>query len=124
MRASGVLHLAGVGSVYFVAPRWRGTSPVARLRSARQIRGLGALPACAGITLPPGFVGPVECDPTLGGPSYPASQSQVLSLQEQINALVPAPGASWVDWVNQHAGALALAGGSLVALMVVRKVAR
>jgi hypothetical protein len=30
----------------------------------------GTLPLCSGITLPAGFVGPVNCDPSSGPPTY------------------------------------------------------
>lgn len=43
-----------------------------------------ALPPCNTITLPPGFVGPVNCDPTLGMPNYPASQSQVANVSSDL----------------------------------------
>lgn len=46
-------------------------------------RGLGAVP-CSDITLPAGFVGPVDCDPTNGGPVYPVGQNQISALWDAI----------------------------------------
>jgi hypothetical protein len=42
------------------------------------------LPPCGSISVPIGFVGPVQCDPTFGGPVYTASSSQIAAIQAQV----------------------------------------
>ncbi len=97
-------------------------------------RGLGALVPCSSLSLPPGFVGPVECDPSSGPALYPASQSQLANLQDQLNGLIPysqsdpgmsvSGGGTVADWLNRNAGMLAWVGGGLLALMLVKKAVR
>jgi len=41
----------------------------------------GTLPLCRSIVAPPGFTGPIQCDPSQGPAYYPASQSQVMAGQ-------------------------------------------
>jgi hypothetical protein len=116
--------------MYLAAPRWRGTSALVLPRSAARIRGLGqtatldlssadpTLVPCSSVTLPAGFVGPVNCDPTNGGPSYPASQAQLSAAYSSLAAQVQATAAP--SWVLPAA----LAAGGLVLAMVFLKAAR
>lgn len=48
-----------------------------------RVMGLGSVP-CSDIHLPAGFVGPVDCDPTNGGPVYPVSQDQISAIWQYI----------------------------------------
>lgn len=48
-----------------------------------RVMGLGTVP-CSDIHLPAGFVGPVDCDPTNGGPVYPVSQDQISAIWQYI----------------------------------------
>ena len=129
--------------MYVSAPSWRGTSPVYRLRTARQVRssspvplggrylgrGLGdaPLPPCSSITTPPGFVGPVQCDPTLGPPSYSPSASQFADLSNQVQDLAstlvayPPAGGTFTDFLNQHSTGIVIAGASLLGILVLAK---
>ena len=54
------------------------------------------LPLCAGMVLPAGFVGPVNCDSSQGGPTYSAATGQVATAQQQ--SCVQAGG--WMDSVT------------------------
>lgn len=90
--------------------------------------GGGALPPCLSMVPPPGWVGPIECDPTSGGPVYsPATDEMRVSslerafqtLQESMAGGAPAPAAneSLADWLNRNALKLGL--GALAGLMFV-----
>lgn len=67
-------------------------------------------------------MGPVECDPSSGGPNYPASQSQVAGiqqfLQEQIDGLTP-PAGDNLSWK-----AVGVAAGALFGLVLFAKAVR
>lgn len=56
------------------------------------------LPPCAGMTLPPGFVGPVNCNPSNGGPTYtPATPAG--SSDGTAKALLIMAGLGLAAWV-------------------------
>lgn len=76
-------------------------------------KGMGQLPLCSSITLQPGFVGPVNCDPSQGGPYYPASQSQLADVQlalQEVQQQVSSGSTNWIPW--------AIGGGLLLVLLV------
>jgi hypothetical protein len=53
-------------------------------------KGMGqdsSLPLCTSITVPAGFVGPLQCDASQGPPTYPASQTQLSSVEQDVAAL-------------------------------------
>jgi len=54
----------------------------------QRMGGLGdnTLPPCSSINVPAGFVGPINCDPSSGDVNYPASQSQLANLAQQLQA--------------------------------------
>lgn len=81
----------------------------------RRTHGLGfvamaTLPPCSSVNVQPGFVGPVECDPSEGGAWYPASQSQVADLSQWIQDLqaTPAAAPSYLPWIVGGAAFLLL----------------
>jgi hypothetical protein len=57
-----------------------------------RVTGLGNMP-CSSIVLPPGFVGPVDCDPTDGGPTYPVGQNQISQIWGYLNDVADAQSA-------------------------------
>lgn len=69
-------------------------------------QGFGDLPLCSSITTPPGWVGPVNCDPSQGPPYYPASQSQIADIWnyitsgDQITGNTPQTNIS--GWIKQN----------------------
>lgn len=96
------------------------------------LRGLGQLPACSSITMPAGFVGPINCDPSQGPVNYtpdvsnlPAVSSPWATTTGQILLqpgganLVPYLGTTgiastmptWLPWVAGGLLVLLLAGG-------------
>lgn len=79
------------------------------------LRGLGDLPLCSSLTMPPGFVGPVDCDNSQGPVNYPASQSQLANLAMHVQELMDQPAApqpqTLTEWVNKNAMNLALGFG-------------
>jgi hypothetical protein len=61
------------------------------------------LPPCSSIVTPAGWVGPIECDPSDGGPVYTAA----------VDSVLPAAGESFTSWLNRNyvkVGLGALAG--------------
>jgi hypothetical protein len=114
--------------MYFSAPRWRGTSAVVDLRSAQKIRGLGLIDLsavdpsgstpCSQVSVPAGFVGPINCDSSGGGPVYAASQSQLASAIAQLQAQIAGQSSS-PSW-----GTIALIGGGGLLFVVLLKALR
>ncbi len=49
--------------------------------------GTSILPPCSTITLPVGFVGPVNCDNSMGGPNYSVSAGQSQAQAQQAAAV-------------------------------------
>lgn len=70
--------------------------------------GLGQLPNCAAVTVPAGFVGPVQCegDPTL------------ISAGIDVSAAAPKP-AGFKGWLNSGNNALWLGAGVFGAALLV-----
>lgn len=69
---------------------------------------LGGAPVpCSSVTVPAGYVGPIDCSG--GSVSYPASQSQVAALQQQV--------AGQTNYMPYVLGAAAIGGIALVASM-------
>jgi hypothetical protein len=56
-----------------LSPDWRTGSAFQSFDPSTAI--LNVLPACSSITVPAGFVGPIQCDPTEGPVQYPASSN-------------------------------------------------
>ena len=115
--------------MYFSAPRWRGTSAVVDLRSAQKIRGLGLIDLsavdpsgstpCSQVSVPAGFVGPINCTPDItGGVNYAASQSQLASAIAQLQAQIAGQSSS-PSW-----GTIALIGGGGLLFVVLLKALR
>ena len=115
--------------MYFSAPRWRGTSAVVDLRSAQKIRGLGLIDLsavdpsgstpCSQVSVPAGFVGPINCDSSGGGPVYAASQSQLASAVAQLQGQITGTQLSSPPW-----GTIALIGGGGLLFVVLLKALR
>lgn len=92
-------------------PAQRALSGLGKVR-----KGLGdTLPPCSSVVVPPGFVGPINCDPTAGAVNYGASQSQVASLgqsvQDQINAINAAAATGTGQWFTGISNTTVLAVG-------------
>lgn len=69
------------------------------------------LPACSSLTLPAGFVGPVECDASAGGPVYTAAGASLDDLAG-LPSNAPAGAANPMAWPWLSALARGSAGGS------------
>jgi hypothetical protein len=84
--------------------------------------GMGdTLPPCSSITVAPGFVGPVNCDPSSGGVNYPASQSQVASVEQALLDLQAQQDAMAQRPAGVSSSMLILVAAGLVALMVIKR---
>lgn len=95
------------------------------LRGLGAYMGLGdALPLCTDITVDPGFVGPVNCDSSQGGVDYPASQSQVENLAQQVQSLIGSStsasgtGSGVASWLNQNATMVMVGAAALVGFAI------
>ena len=90
------------------------------IRRRRGMRGLGdMLPACSSLNLPPGFVGPVNCDSSTGPVNYTPSASQVADLSSQLQALQGAPSLS--AWLSANSGTVLLGTLAFVGLLMVSR---
>ncbi len=81
----------------------------------RRRRGMGdVLPPCSSVDVPAGFVGPINCDPSAGPVSYPASQSQVADVWAALqNIGTPAAASTPVPW-----GTIAMVGGGVFVVLL------
>lgn len=117
--------------MYVRAPRWRGTSPVSRPLSARQVRGFGAVDSsCQVVGTDPANGSPiVHCDSTDVSVNVPIDGGPVSYFSTSTGQPVrplnlgPASGGGLTDWFNANAGTVALAGGGLLAVLLLVKVA-
>lgn len=83
--------------------------------ASRKRRGMGDLPPCSSVQVAPGFVGPVECDPSAGPVSYPASQSQVADIWAALQNMGSggAAAAQPIPW-----GTIAMVGGGVFVVLL------